>query len=176
LSLDLEVLGSGGGAGGWSVEAFGVPVLTDRIDIANVRLRFGSGCIANLTASRISRDKVRKLRFFQPNRYVSIDCAAQEVEAWQVERGSRGEPAIRGGRLEVAAEEPLKIELADFLDAVRHRRSPIVTGLDGRRALALADRIAADISQRAAEFLTGGRSVVFSGPDAAQERSRADDR
>ena len=67
-----------------SIEAVGVPVLTDKFDIANARLRFESGCIANLTASRISRDRVRKIRFFQPDAYISIDYAAQEVEGWRL--------------------------------------------------------------------------------------------
>jgi predicted dehydrogenase len=124
-----------------SVEAVGVNVLTPRVDIANVRLRFASGCIANLTASRISRERVRKARFFQPQSYVSIDFAAQEVEEYRLVAGN-GRPAIQGGRLEVTNEEPLRRELADFVDAVRERRSPGVTGRDGRDALALATRIA----------------------------------
>ena len=71
-----------------SIEAVGVPVLTGRVDIANARLRFANGCIANLTASRISRDRVRKIRFFQPSAYVSIDYAAQKVELWRLVKGS----------------------------------------------------------------------------------------
>ena len=69
-----------------SIEAVGVPVLTPKYDIANVRLRFASGCIANITASRISRDRVRKIRFFQPDAYLSVDYASQEVEAWRLVR------------------------------------------------------------------------------------------
>ena len=71
-----------------SLEAVGVPVITNRVDIANVRLRFANGCIANLTASRISRERVRKIRFFQPSSYVSIDYAAQKVELWRLETGA----------------------------------------------------------------------------------------
>jgi predicted dehydrogenase len=142
---DLDVLRALVGSEVVSVEAFGVPVLTDRIDIASVRLRFESGCIANLTASRISRDRVRKLRFFQPNSYVSIDCAAQEVESWRVERAAGKVPSITGGRLEVVRDEPLRRELADFVEAVRNRAKPRVTGADGLRALALAERIALDM-------------------------------
>jgi predicted dehydrogenase len=131
-----------------SVEAVGVPVVTPRVDIANARLRFANGCIVNLTASRISRDRVRKIRFFQPAAYVSIDYAAQKVEMWRLVKGE-GQPSIQGGELEVANEEPLKRELADFVDAVRNRRAPLVTGEQGRRALALAqtitDRIAASL-------------------------------
>jgi predicted dehydrogenase len=124
-----------------SVEAVGVNVLTPRTDIANVRLRFGSGCIANLTASRISRERVRKARFFQPQSYVSIDYAAQEVEVYRLVPQA-GRPAIEGGRLEVERAEPLRRELEDFVNAVRDGRPAGVTGQDGREALALATRIA----------------------------------
>ena len=123
------------------VEAVGVPVLTPRIDIANVRLRFAGGCIANLTASRISRDRVRKIRFFQPQSYLSIDYAAQEVEYWTLGAGPAGTPAITGGKLEVPRDEPLKRELEDFVAAVRDGRAPTVTGDQGRAALALAAEI-----------------------------------
>jgi len=124
-----------------TIEAVGVPVLTGRVDIANARLRFANGCIANLTASRISRDRVRKIRFFQPAAYLSIDYAAQKVELWSLVRNDGALPAIQGGDVEVANEEPLRRELADFVDAVAVRRTPLVTGEDGRRALALAQRI-----------------------------------
>ncbi len=124
-----------------SVEAVGVPVLTGRVDIANARLRFENGCIANITASRISRDRVRKIRFFQPDAYLSIDYAAQEVEVYRLVRGAGVRPGIEGGKLDVPREEPLVRELADFLGAVREGRPPLVTGHDGRRALALAERI-----------------------------------
>ena len=123
------------------VEAVGVPVLTPRIDIANVRLRFANGCIANLTASRISREPVRKIRFFQQDAYVSIDTAAREVEMWRLVPQPTGPPKIGGGKLEVAGDEALKGELEDFLGAVRDGRPPTVTGEQGRAALALATRI-----------------------------------
>jgi predicted dehydrogenase len=125
-----------------SLEAVGVPVITPRVDIANVRLRFANGCIANLTASRISRDRVRKIRFFQPSSYVSIDYAAQKVERWSLEAPAGSTPSIQGGEIAVDIEEPLKLELADFVDAVVRRRQPRVTGEAGRRALALAQEIA----------------------------------
>ena len=125
-----------------SLEAVGVPVITPHVDIANARVRFANGCIANVTASRISRDRVRKIRFFQPAAYVSIDYAGQRVEVWRLEQGAGPVPSIQGGELHVANEEPLKRELADFVDAVRSKRQPLVTGDQGRRALALAQRIA----------------------------------
>ena len=129
-----------------AIEAVGVPVLTGRVDIANARLRFANGCIANLTASRISRDRVRKIRFFQPSAYVSIDYAARKVEVWRLVKGAGPLPSIEGGEIPVADEEPLKLELQDFVDAVAARRPPLVTGEQGRRALALAQQIADKMS------------------------------
>lgn len=125
-----------------AVEAVGVPVLTPRIDIANARVKFASGCIANLTASRISRDKVRKIRCFQPDMYVSIDSGAQELEVWRLRHQPEGRPAIEGGAVPVPNGEPLAKEIADFVEAVRDGRAPRVTGEAGRRALALAARVA----------------------------------
>jgi predicted dehydrogenase len=130
-----------------SIEAVGVPVLTPRVDIANVRLRFDGGCIANLTASRISRDRVRKIRFFQRDVYMSIDYAAQELEGWRLVRREGQQPTIEGGKLEVTREEPLHREIADFLGAIIDHRAPGVTGEEGRAALALAARIAERIEQ-----------------------------
>jgi predicted dehydrogenase len=124
-----------------SIEAVGVHVLSPRTDIANARLRFASGCIANLTASRISRERVRKARFFQFDSYVSIDFAAQEVEVYRTVP-SDGRPSIQGGKLDVASDEPLRRELEDFVDAVRSGRQPGVPAAAGRAALALATRIA----------------------------------
>lgn len=140
---DLDIVIDFVGAEVESIDAVGVPVLTPRVDIANVRLRFVGGCIANLTASRISRDRVRKLRVFQANAYVSIDYAAQEVEAWHLVRHEGRPPAIEGGKMEVEREEPLARELQDFVQAIRTRRAPRVTGEQGRKALALASEIAA---------------------------------
>ena len=124
-----------------SVEAVGVPVLTPKVDIANARVRFKNGCIANLTASRISRDQVRKIRFFQRERYVSIDTAAREVEMFELVPQPGGMPKIGGGKQAVPGDEPLKSELEDFVAAVRERRAPAVPGEQGRAALALAVRI-----------------------------------
>jgi predicted dehydrogenase len=124
-----------------SVEAVGVPVLTNKVDIANARVRFANGCIANLTASRISKDQVRKIRFFQRERYVSIDTAAKEVEMYQLVPQAEGLPKIGGGKQAVQGDEPLKAELEDFVAAVRDGRAPAVSGEQGRAALALAVRI-----------------------------------
>ena len=157
---DLDLLLSIVGAEVESVEAVGVPVLTDRNDIANVRLRFANGCIANLTASRISRERVRKLRFFQHHALVTIDCATKEAEAFQVIRDAEGAATIRGGAIAVPDGEPLELELRDFVDAVKTNRDPLVDGAAGRRALALAERIA--VSMRSRQL--GGRSPVSGTP------------
>jgi predicted dehydrogenase len=125
-----------------AIEAVGVPVLTDKFDIANARLRFATGCIANVTASRISKERVRKIRLFQPDAYISIDYAEQEVEGYRLKRREGQRPEIQGGKLPITREEPLKRELVDFVRAVREKRRPLVTGEDGRRALALAQAIA----------------------------------
>jgi predicted dehydrogenase len=138
---DLDLVRSLVGEEVVSIDAVGVPVLTGRIDIANARLKFKGGAIANLTASRISRDRVRKIRFFQPAAYVSIDYAAQDVEVWRLVRRDGGAPSIEGGKLDVERDEPLKRELEDFVAAVRDRRPPAVPGDDGRAALALAAEI-----------------------------------
>jgi len=129
-----------------SIDAVGVPVLTGRVDIANARLRFANGCIANLTASRISRDRIRKIRFFQPSAYLSIDYAAQKVDLWRLKQSDAGPPSIEGGEVPVVTSEPLLRELTDFVDAIRDRRPPLVTGDSGRRALAAAQAIADKIA------------------------------
>jgi predicted dehydrogenase len=130
-----------------AVEAVGVAVLTQRPDIANARLKFASGCIANITASRISKDRVRKIRVFQRDAYLSVDYAAQEVERWRLVKGNGGMASIDGGKLDVTNEEPLKRELADFVAAVRDKRDPGVTGADGLRAIELAERVTQEINR-----------------------------
>lgn len=139
---DLDIILALVGSEVESIEAVGVPVLTPRFDIANARLRFANGCIANVTASRISKERVRKIRFFQPDAYLSIDYAAQEVEGWRLVRKEGARPGIEGGPLPVERDEPLRRELADFVRAVRTKSAPLVDGDAGRRALELATRIA----------------------------------
>jgi predicted dehydrogenase len=139
---DLDIILALVGSDVESIEAVGVPVLTPRYDIANARLRFAGGCIANVTASRISKERVRKIRFFQPDAYISIDYAAQEVEGWRLVRHGDARPTIEGGRLPVERDEPLRREIADFVRAARARSAPLVDGEAGQRALELATRIA----------------------------------
>jgi predicted dehydrogenase len=145
------------------IRAVGLPVITNKVDIANVRMEFESGCVANLTASRISTEKVRKLRFFQPREYVSLDYGRQDVlqlrvgqeEKFSLDQllGIAGEPAdvpipgVTVNKPTVKAEEPLHSELKAFLDAVRRRSTPVVSLEDGRKALAVALEILSSIDQ-----------------------------
>jgi predicted dehydrogenase len=132
-----------------AVQAVGVPILTDRVDIANARLEFANGCVANVTASRISREKVRKLRVFQPNAYLSLDYTRQELEVYRLmaSAGSGGRPHIVSERVVVPRDEPLRAQLEAFLRCVREGTPPLVSGEDGRRALALALRVLAAIHE-----------------------------
>jgi predicted dehydrogenase len=144
---DLDIIASVDRSDVVSVEAVGIPVLSSRIDIANARLKFASGCIANLTASRISREQVRKVRFFQPDSYISVDYASGEVEAWRLVPRPGARPAIEGGPVPVVREESLVRELTDFVAAIEGHRRPLVSGVEGRRALALATRVAEAIGK-----------------------------
>ncbi len=135
---DLDVVAALVGEEVSSLEAVGVPVLTGRVDIANARIRFANGCVANVTASRVSQEKVRKLRFFEPERYVSLDYQKQEAISYRLVRPPGASPEIRRDDLDVVQDEPLRRELEDFLHAVASGASPRVTGEDGLKALALA--------------------------------------
>ena len=122
------------------VRAAGVPVLTPKLDIANARLAFDGGCVANLTASRVSAEKVRKCRVFAPSIYVSVDMQAQSVSAYRLE-GVAGRPEIVPVQVPVSREEPLARELGDFRRAIVEGGRPLVDGEDGRDALVLAERV-----------------------------------
>jgi predicted dehydrogenase len=138
---DLDILLSFVDAEVADIRAVGLPILTPRVDIANVRIEFTNGCVANLTASRVSTEKVRKLRFFQPNEYVSIDYTRQEMLVLKLRKSETGELNIDGDRLSEPPQEPLKLELESFLSAVRNRTTPEVSGEDGQRALKVAHEI-----------------------------------
>ena len=133
------------------VRAVGLPILSGKADIANVRIEFESGCIANFTASRVSTERVRKLRFFQPRQYVSLDYGRQEVLVFTVGSDGAGAPSVNPQigvtKPPVASEEPLHAELRSFLRAVRERSTPVVPLEDGRSALALALEIVAAIRE-----------------------------
>jgi predicted dehydrogenase len=135
---DLDIVLALDGSEPVQIEAVGVPVLTPRVDIANARLRFASGLIANLTASRVSLEKVRKFRVFAPRTYISADFGAREAQVFKLEVGAGGTPRIATARQGAPDQEPLRLQIEAFLGCVRDRSQPLVAGADGRRALALA--------------------------------------
>lgn len=124
------------------IRAVGMPILSGKVDIANVRMEFESGCVANFTASRVSTERVRKLRFFQPEQYISLDYARQDLLVFTVDKDAApGSPSanakISVTKPAIAAEEPLHAELKAFLESVRTGSAPLVSLNDGRRALGL---------------------------------------
>lgn len=143
---DLDLLLLLDGSEPVQVDAVGVAALTDKVDIANARIRFASGCVANLTASRISAEKLRRVRVFQSRTYLACDTAERSVERWRLAYGAEGEPRIAHDVLPVEEGEPLAVELSAFLDAVRTRSVPEVDGRTGRRALDLAFRVLEQIA------------------------------
>ena len=124
------------------VRAVGIPVLTPKVDITNVRLEMANGAVANLTASRVSQERVRKVRFFSTKSYVSVDTKEQEVHGFRLE-GRSVEPI----GITVEKKEPLRAELEAFAHCVRTRTRPLVTGEDGLEAVELAHRVAAAIDE-----------------------------
>jgi len=145
---DIDVLFALAGGGLVSVDAVGIGALTSRVDIASVRLRLASGCVANLTASRISEQKVRKLRVWESDSYYSLDYGEQEVRHWFLRRDG-GETAIGSETLAVERDEPLRREIEQFLRAVRGEERPRVDGEAGRRALEAALLVAESIRRGA---------------------------
>jgi predicted dehydrogenase len=125
-----------------SIDAVGVPVLMKSEDIANARLRFKNGCVANVTASRISPERLRKIRVFQDDGYLSLDYQEQSGEMFWKEGG-----AIQKARVEVEKDEPLKLELNAFVESVRDGKTPAVTGKQGADALAIALEITRQIAE-----------------------------
>jgi len=158
---DLDVVLSLVKARVCEIRAVGLPVISDKVDIANVRIEFETGCIANFTASRVSTEKVRKLRFFQPHQYISIDYGRQDVISIRVDEGAaaaliRGEmpaepqgpaPGIAAEKPKVEAQEPLRAEIQAFISAAQTRQAPLVSLQDGRNALGLALEINARIAE-----------------------------
>jgi predicted dehydrogenase len=124
------------------IQAIGIPVLTPRIDIANARIEFENGCVANLTASRVSDEKVRKLRFFQRDSYVSLDFLKREADFVSLEPGPGplGMQIVRN-KLTGSNVEPLRVEIVSFLDSINGKCAVPCTGHDGMKALDLALRI-----------------------------------
>jgi predicted dehydrogenase len=172
-----------------SLHAVGLPILSGKVDIANVRIEFASGCVANFTASRVSTERVRKLRFFQPHQYVSIDYARQDLLVIDVSRAAQadpetlaaasaaavahplgGFPGLRIEKPKVEPGEPLRLEIEAFLECVRTRERPRVCGEDGRAALALALDINAAIAEHAERAGLAGLAVQ-AGAAAARDQN-----
>jgi predicted dehydrogenase len=166
---DLDVVLSFANSPVREIRAVGLPILSGKTDIANVRVEFESGCIANFTASRVSTERVRKLRFFQPHQYVSIDYARQEILIIETTADPAGPkqtaalppdsinlpqaPGLKLARPSVTPGEPLRLEIEAFLNAIVSRSRPIVSGEDGRAALALALDITAAIDAHIAAHM-----------------------
>ncbi|MGH9691035.1 MAG: Gfo/Idh/MocA family protein [Candidatus Acidiferrales bacterium] len=144
------------------LKAVGIPVMTDKVDIAHARIEFSTGTVANLTASRVSTERVRKMRFFQAHEYVSLDFSRQDVLRVRVRPGSAQtdgpQPEINFEKLETAPGEPLRAELEAFAHSVRTRQPPVVDGAAGRRALELADRVMAGILEHSRRVQLGAFS------------------
>jgi predicted dehydrogenase len=140
---DLDIVLDLVGAMPEEIRAAGISILSDKVDIANVRLAFPGGCIANLTASRVSTERVRKLRLFQPHQYVSLDYQKQEAVAFTVS----GSQQIGFQPLSVSKDEPLRLEIDSFLEAVQNRSRPAVSGEEGLRALEIGLAILGKIKE-----------------------------
>ena len=139
--LDIVQWLVGPGVEATDVRAVGIPVLTSLVDAANARVEFASGAVANITASRVGVEKIRKMRFFQPHDYIAVDYVTRYASISSLApRGAPGPPGVAHRRLEVEEVEPLRAEIESFLAAAGSGSPPPVTGEDGRRALALALR------------------------------------
>jgi predicted dehydrogenase len=142
---DLDIVLDLAGALPEEIRAAGISILSEKVDIANVRLAFPGGCVANLTASRVSTERVRKLRLFQPHQYISLDYQKQEAVAFTVS----GNQQIGFQPLLAVKEEPLRLEVEAFLEAVANRTRPLASGEDGLRALEVALAIVDKIEEHA---------------------------
>lgn len=145
---DLDILLALVGEPVRELRAVGIPVLTDKVDIAHARLEFAGGAVANVTASRVSTERVRKMRFFQHHEYISLDYARRDALRVRVAKPGP-QPEFAFEKLPAEPVEPLRAELMEFLDAVRTRREPRVSGAAGRAALELAGRVMASILEHA---------------------------
>ncbi len=177
---DLDIVLAFVGSPVKEIRAVGLPILSGKVDIANVRVEFESGCVANFTASRVSTERVRKLRFFQAGQYISIDYGRQDVMVFSVGGSDSSSanthsfaqnanewgtpvsnaqasvnPQISMAKPAITAEEPLLAEIKAFLEAVRARSRPVVSLEDGRRALELGLEILAEIERHAGRIGVG---------------------
>src|SRR6202162_1762177 len=167
---DLDILLALVGEPVTEVKAVGIPVLSDKVDIAHARLEFAGGAVANVTASRVSTERVRKMRFFQRHEYISLDYARRDALRVGVKRPGP-QPEFSFEKLPAPDVEPLHAELEAFLEAVRTRREPRTNGAAGRAALELASRVMASIQEHAARVnVLGGRKTAGLEAFAAREK------
>ncbi|MEJ2201434.1 MAG: Gfo/Idh/MocA family oxidoreductase, partial [Desulfuromonadaceae bacterium] len=141
---DIDIILSIVGSPVSRVNSIGVPVLSDEVDIANARLQFENGCVANVTASRVSREAMRKIRIFQSDAYISIDCQERKFSLYRKGLGERMVPGLPNISMEeksFSQSDALMVEIRSFVDAVRNGTRPLVPGEDGLRALELALQI-----------------------------------
>jgi predicted dehydrogenase len=148
---DLDIISTIVGSELTDVEAIGIPVLSENIDIANARVKFKNGCIANITSSRVSVSPVRKIRIFQPDSYISIDFQKNRIGVFRIDRSS-GTPQIAAEEVEFTKGDALEAEIRAFTECVRTRRKPIVSGVEGRTALAMAKRVLTALEESLATF------------------------
>src|SRR5947207_6603506 len=151
---DLDILLAMVGVPFVEVKAVGIPVLTEKVDIAHARLEFAGGAVANITASRVSTERVRKMRFFQQHEYISLDYARRDALRIGVKKPGP-QPEFGFEKLNAPAVEPLHAELEAFVNASRSRKEPRTNGAAGRAALELATRVMASIQEHAARVQTG---------------------
>jgi len=138
---DLDVIASLVRSRVERVEAVGVPVLTDKPDIANARITFSNGCVANVTSSRISVKRERKIRFFQPDAYISIDYDHRRAQIYRRPEKGAGWRDIQGETIDFEDADALADEIGSFLESVRSRGLPLVSGEEGLKALEIASLI-----------------------------------
>jgi len=145
-----------------SIQAVGVPIVSPHLDIANARIEFDNGCIANVTASRVSKEKMRKIRIFQSTAYFSIDYVSQKITV--LSRDGKGRkplfPGVFAEDIEIAKNDPLELEIRSFVERVRDRTQPLVSGLDGRKALEVALRITDQIQRNIEKRKKSGHLMV----------------
>jgi len=155
---DLDILLALVGEPVTDVKAVGIPVLTGKVDIAHARLEFESGAVANVTASRVSTERVRKMRFFQSREYISLDFARRDVLRVRVAQPGPN-PEFGYEKVPASDQEPLRAELEAFIDCVQTHRQPRVDGRAGRAALALATQVAASIQEHGQRVQLGAFAV-----------------
>jgi predicted dehydrogenase len=160
---DLDILLALTGKKPEEIRAAGISILSSKVDIANVRLQFPGGCIANITASRVSTERVRKLRLFQPHEYISLDYGRQDAVRFRV----KPPLGIDFTPLAVAKDEPLRLELESFFESIATRRAPRVTGQQGLAALEVAVDILAKIEEHAGLVAQTLASATSTAPGAS---------